>query len=247
MLIEQPQAIRTVFFDAGFTLLQPTLSTPEICHAVGRSLDLHIHIDDVKGRMQEAEGYFHHHQRLNRHTWASEQDILDFWTGYYMNLLRPFVEEHDEKRLYRLAHTITREYDKPSNWQPYNDVLPVLEALQAHKYTLGIISDWGSALNTILHTLRLSQYFDCVLISATTRHAKPSPMLYEEALARAHSIPEFSLHIGDTYVQDILGARSVGITPVLLDRHQKLHSHQVDCLVVTSLFELLDHLEVPHS
>lgn len=245
MLIEQPQAIRTIFFDAGYTLLYERFSTPEICQQVGRSLDLHIHIDAVKERMVEAEGFFLRHQRVNRHTWADEQDILDFWTNYYAHLLRPFVEEHDEKRLHELARTITLEYSKPNLWCMYEDVLPTLERLKAHKYTLGVISDWGIALGPILRYLNLTPYFDCVIISAAMRHAKPSPILYEGALQRANAIAEFALHIGDMYVQDVLGARSVGITPVLLDRHQRLQENQVDCLVVHSLFELLDLLEVP--
>ncbi|GHO44986.1 HAD family hydrolase [Ktedonospora formicarum] len=247
MLIEQPQAIRTVFFDAGYTLLTERLSTPELCQQVGQALNLHIHMDAVTARMVEAESYFLSHRSINRHTWANEQDIIDFWTGYYKNLLRPFVEEHDEERLHKLAYTITREYDNPACWQLYEDVLPTLDALKARKYTMGIISDWGMALGPILQHLQLTPYFDCVIISAAMRHAKPSPALYEGALQRANEIPEFALHIGDMYVQDVLGARSVGITPVLLDRHSRLQENQLDCLLVHSLFELLDLLEVPHA
>jgi hypothetical protein len=103
MPIAQPQAIRTIFFDVGFTLLHPYPSLPEICHHVCQQLHLHIHLDEVRDRMHIAEDYFLRQQRLNRHTWASEEAIKEFWIGYYMNLLRPFVEEHDEARLYQLS------------------------------------------------------------------------------------------------------------------------------------------------
>src|SRR5216684_4046126 len=194
MPFEQPQSIRTIFFDAGFTLLRPNPSTPEICQQVCQRLDLRIHLDAVKERMKEAQDYYLRHMRLHRHTWCNEQTIAEFWTGYYMNLLRPFIEEHDEPRLYRLAQSINEEFDKHTSWRLYPDVLPTLDALRSSgKYTLGVISDWGIGLGPILRRLNLTSYFDCLLISAVTRHAKPSPMLYELALQRANSIADYSL------------------------------------------------------
>jgi putative hydrolase of the HAD superfamily len=244
MPLEQPQAIRTVFFDAGFTLLQPNPSSAEICQRVCQQLGLHIHIDEFRKRMTEAEDYYYRQARLKRHTWASEQTISEFWIEYYMILLRPFVEEHDEPRLYELARQITREFDEHTSWQVYPDVFPVLETLKARSYTLGVISDWGIALGPILRRLHLTGYFDCLLISAATRHAKPSPALYELALQRANSIADYTIHIGDSYIHDVLGARAVGITPVLLDRHGRLEERDVDCSLVRSLYGLLELLEV---
>ena len=107
-MFEQPQSIRTVFFDAGFTLIRPYPSTPEICQQVCQRLNLHVHLDAVKERMTEAQDYYYRQMRLNRHTWGSEQAISEFWISYYMNLLRPFIEEHDEPRLYQLAQVINQ-------------------------------------------------------------------------------------------------------------------------------------------
>jgi len=245
MPFEQPQSIRTVFFDAGFTLIRPYPSTPEICQQVCQRLNLHIHLDAVKERMTEAQDYYYRQMRLNRHTWGSEQAISEFWIGYYMNLLRPFIEEHDEPRLYQLAQVINQEFDKHTSWEVYSDVFPTLEALRRHKYTLGVISDWGISLGPILRRLNLTPYFDCLLVSAVTRYAKPSPLLYEMALERANSIADYTLHIGDSYIHDVLGARAVGMTPVLLDRPGHLEESNVDCLLIHSLAELLDLLEAP--
>jgi FMN phosphatase YigB (HAD superfamily) len=41
-----------------------------------------------------------------------------------------------------------------------------------------------------------------------------------------------------------LGARAVGITPILLDRHRRLEENNVDCLLVHSLHDMLELLEV---
>ena len=244
MVLEQPQSIRTIFFDAGFTLLYPYPSTPEICQRICQQLNLHIHLDALEERMHEADDFFFRQSRQQRHLWASEETINAFWLDYYMNFLRPFVEEHDEPRLYELARRITREFDQHTSWQIFPDVFPTLEALKARKYILGVISDWGISLGRILHEHHLNQFFDYMLVSALTRHAKPSPALYEQALARANSIGDYTLHIGDSYIHDVLGARSVGITPILLDRSRHLQESNVDCILIHSLTDLLELLEI---
>jgi putative hydrolase of the HAD superfamily len=247
MPLQQPQAIRTVFFDAGFTLLHPNPSSAEICQKICQQLGLHIHIDDFNSSLEGANEYFFRQTRLKRHTWASEQTITEFWNEYYMDILRPLIKEHNEPLLYQLARRITKEFDEHTSWQVYPDVIPVLHTLKAQNYKLGVISDWGIALGPILRRHHLTRYFDCLLVSAVTRHAKPSPALYDLALQRANSIPDYTIHIGDSYILDVLGARSVGITPILLDRHNRLVEDNVDCLLIHSLYDLLELLEIPEQ
>lgn len=240
MQLEQPQAIRTIFFDAGYTLLHTYPSDVEIYQRVCARLGLHLHPEQLRYRVFEAEDFYWRHMRANRQTWASNAAIKEFWQLYFMNLLRPFVEERDEGRLGELAEALNYEYDSHTSWRLYPDVLPTLEALRTSgRYTLGVISDWGISLGPILQRLQLNTYFDHLLISALTGHAKPSPTLYETALVRANSIADYSVHIGDSYTLDVLGARAVGMTPILLDRRRQLKPEQVDCLLIHSLSELL--------
>lgn len=243
MLLEQPQSIRTIFFDAGFTLLHPNPSTAEICQRICRQLDLHIDLEKLQGRINEADDFFYSQTRQRRHLWASDEDINTFWIDYYTNFLRPFVQEHDEARLHQLARLITREFDQHTSWQAFPDVLSTLDALKARNYTLGVISDWGIGLGRILHKLHLNKYFDSLVVSAIVRQAKPSPSLYELALQRANSIGDYTLHVGDSYIHDVLGARSVGITPILLDRSLKIQESDVDCILIHSLTEVVDLLD----
>ncbi len=246
MYIEQPQAIRTIFFDVGFTLLHPYPSDLEICQQVCARLGLYLEQEILQTRLPDARSFYLRHARLNQHTWASETAIEELWITYYMNMLHPFMEGQDETLLHLMASMITREYNFHTSWQIYPDVIPTLHALQSsQRYTLGAISDWDSSLGTILQNLRLNRYFDCLLVSALTGHAKPSSILYETALARANSIADYTLHIGDSYTLDVLGARSVGMTPVLLDRDHSLKPHQVDCLLIHSLSEVPALLEIP--
>lgn len=245
MHLEQPQAIRTIFFDIGFTLLYSYPSDQEICRRVCARLGIHLHEQDLAKQWSVAEDFFIRHMRANRYVWANDATIREFWTMYYMKMLRPLMKDHSEHLLHELAHMITREYDAPTSWQMYPDVLPTLQMLRSSKkYTLGAISDWSNALGSILQRLKLNTYFDCLLISSVTGHSKPSTVLYETALERANTVADYTLHIGDSYPLDVLGARSAGMTPILLDRKHQIKQDQVDCLLIHSLSELLPLLEI---
>jgi FMN phosphatase YigB (HAD superfamily) len=45
--------------------------------------------------------------------------------------------------------------------------------------------------------------------------------------------------VGDVYEQDIVGARGVGMKPVLINRDG---AASYDCIVITDLSRVLDHL-----
>ena len=245
MNIEAPQAIRTIFFDAGFTLIRPSPSVIEVCQMVCRQNDLHLDNEALTQQLPAAEAYFFQAIKRNQRTWASENDITIFWTGYYRALLRPFIAEHNETLLERCVRAIIDEFDQHTSWELFPDVLPTLQALQGRGFTIGIISDWGANLIPIIGGLDIGRYFDCVTISAVTRYAKPEAALYDLALRRANAIPDYAIHIGDSYIHDVLGARSVGIAPILLDRPGRLRAEDVDCILIRDLREVLNLLELP--
>jgi FMN phosphatase YigB (HAD superfamily) len=57
-------------------------------------------------------------------------------------------------------------------------------------------------------------------------------------------VADYALHVGDSYVRDALGARAVGITPVLIDRMRMLQPEVVDCPLIYDLYELIDLLGI---
>ncbi|HLW00975.1 MAG TPA: HAD-IA family hydrolase [Ktedonobacterales bacterium] len=242
--LESPQAIRTIFFDAGFTLLRTSPSLVEICQDVCRREGVRLDIEQIAQQLPAAEAYFAKAIKSNGRTWASEEAIILFWDGYYKALLRPCIEGDNEALLERCAQEIIKTFDLHTSWELYPDVLPTLQGLQGRGFTLGIISDWGGSLASIIAGLDLPRYFDCLTISAVTRHAKPEPGLYELALRRAGGISDYAIHIGDSYILDVLGARAVGITPILIDRPGHLRAQEMDCLVIHDLREVLDLLDI---
>jgi putative hydrolase of the HAD superfamily len=56
-----------------------------------------------------------------------------------------------------------------------------------------------------------------VIDSTVVGAAKPDPRIFEIALERAGSTPGATVHVGDTLINDVAGARAAGITPIHFD------------------------------
>ncbi|MCC7354447.1 MAG: HAD-IA family hydrolase [Anaerolineae bacterium] len=121
-----------------------------------------------------------------------------------------------------LAEQIRRAWVRvstdPANYVLFPDVLPTLATLRERGYRLGIISNWSWELPDLVEGLGLSPYFEVVTVSARAGASKPHPAIFQQALARFGVPPENVLHVGDNPEADAEGARSIGITGVLLDR-----------------------------
>lgn len=79
--------------------------------------------------------------------------------------------------------------------------------------------------------------YTAIVCADHVRAYKPSRALFQKALEVSGCQPEEVLHIGDSYASDVLGARSVGIRPILLQR-KKGPVHR-DVTTIRSLSELL--------
>jgi putative hydrolase of the HAD superfamily len=243
--IRHPQAIRAVFFDAGYTLLAPHPSIGDIVLGACAERGLAVDAERIVAQMPIAERVLRRRASEQPWTWSDEAAIHKVWTEYYKVLLQPFLRDAPAEATEACVRAVVRAFDGAASYALYPDVVPVLEALRTQGLTLGIISDWGIGLGLILRHHDLVQYFDFAVISAAVRLAKPDPALFETALRRANTIPDYALHVGDAYLLDVLGARAAGITPVLLDRKHQHDEGNLDCLVVPDLYGVLDLLEVP--
>jgi putative hydrolase of the HAD superfamily len=239
-----PQAIRAIFFDVGFTLLAPHPSVMKIVQEACLRQGIDIDVACLRAQQKHAEEYLRSSAKAQPWTWSDETAISEIWTNYFTAMLTPCLADQPE-RLEACVQEAVRAFDDAGNYALYPDVLPCLRALHERGLTLGVISDWGVSLSLILRHYDLIAFFDFAVISAQARRAKPDPQLFQTALERADAIPDYTIHIGDSYVLDVLGARSVGITPILLDRRQAHDPAQMDCLVATTLYDVLDWLRIP--
>jgi len=102
----------------------------------------------------------------------------------------------------------------------YDDVVPTLERFRDEGFKLAIVSNWDTPLDPLTERLGIADYFDAIIAShdVRVRSEKPDPHIFNYALAAVGVSAEEVVHVGDTYEADIVGAKGVGIRPILLDR-----------------------------
>jgi FMN phosphatase YigB (HAD superfamily) len=121
------------------------------------------------------------------------------------------------------------------------DVFPTLAALRARGLKLTVVSNANGKLRVLFERLLLDGCVDCVLDSHDEGIEKPDPRFFEIALARSGARRETTIHVGDIYQIDIVGARAAGLRGVLLDA-AGLYP-EADCPRVRSLGELVTGIE----
>jgi HAD superfamily hydrolase (TIGR01549 family) len=122
-------------------------------------------------------------------------------------------------------------------YRPFPDVLPALHSLREQGKTLAVVSNWDPALPSLLAEVGLAKFFAFILPSAEVGVEKPNERIFKLALQRLGLEPQEVVYIGDSYEADVVGARAVGITPILLDRTGKTRYQDVVC--ISSLVELV--------
>jgi putative hydrolase of the HAD superfamily len=126
----------------------------------------------------------------------------------------------------------------------YPDALATLPALRARGLTLVVVSNWDASLPAVLSAAGLAEMLDGVLTSAAVGASKPRAAVFEAALALAGVEPDRAVHVGDSLECDVLGARAVGVAPVLLSRADGSSvdadaARQAGVPVIASLTDLL--------
>jgi putative hydrolase of the HAD superfamily len=70
-----------------------------------------------------------------------------------------------------------------------------------------------------LREVGLRDLFAGVVDSAVVGVEKPDPRIFAHALAASGRAPERTMHVGDFYAIDVVGARRAGLHAALLDPH----------------------------
>ena len=103
-------------------------------------------------------------------------------------------------------------------FRPFPEVPAALATLRERGIRLVVASNWDASLAQTLDGLGLLELVDGVVTSAQCGVAKPGRRLFEEALRAAGAHAQEAVHVGDSVAEDVAGARSAGIEPVLIVR-----------------------------
>ncbi|MEG0166072.1 HAD family hydrolase [Anaerorhabdus sp.] len=123
-----------------------------------------------------------------------------------------------------------------------DDALYVLSELKK-TYKIGIITNGPSDGQTKkIETVGLLPYLDCLVVSGTYGINKPDSLLFMEAFKMVNVKPEEAVYVGDTFSNDIFGARRVGCLPVWITNSKAVYCDK-EILKIDQLSELIELLK----
>ena len=217
---------RLLCLDAGFTLLTPRRTLADALSGVLADDGHPVTEDEMRAAWEEADRWFwDEYHRPGNDTWSDDARIEDYWRQYHSVMLgRLGVEARRE-----VLDRILASQFAADSWEPYPDVAPMLAAVrEIGDVRIGVVSDWGSNLRSILSELELDRYLDFVLPSGAVGVAKPNPAFYRLALSEGGVEPGEALMVGDSYRADVRGAWGAGMDAIWLDRHDGINITPVD-------------------
>ena len=109
-------------------------------------------------------------------------------------------------------------FETATPWQVYPDTVRSLTRWRAKGIELGVISNFDSRLPKVLDVLGLSPYFETVTLSTEVGAAKPAAKIFQIALAKHSCAANQAWHIGDSEAEDYAGAKTVGLSAILVAR-----------------------------
>ena len=114
------------------------------------------------------------------------------------------------------ATDMVREWERHENFSLYEDALPVLDELRQHNLKIGLISNGQRDLDEFAahHDLDV----DAIVGSKAHGRVKPHASIFFAALQALDVAPDEVAMVGDSYEDDIEGARALGIRAILVDR-----------------------------
>jgi putative hydrolase of the HAD superfamily len=225
---EYKTGLRTIFLDAGGVLVFPNWDR------ISDALRTHG-VDVDPAALAAAEP--HAKRELDRTSVRATNDEQRGWLYFEMILERAGVPLSSATAA---ALAELHRYHQELNLWDYMpaDVLPSLRALRALDLQLVIVSNANGTVAKLAERLGLTECVGCVLDSQVEKVEKPDPRFFEIALQRSGALADTTIHVGDLYQVDVVGARAAGITPVLLDAADLYP--EADCVRVRSLPQLVE-------
>jgi HAD superfamily hydrolase (TIGR01549 family) len=162
-----------------------------------------------------------------------------YWTGLAERLFRRLNVRAPARAAADHAHALWQLLG-PASFYVYPDVPDTLRELKAAGYPLAVVSNWQCGLSHYCAELGIRDAFDHVVVSAEFGCEKPDARIFREACSLLGKPPDRVLHIGDTFTDDVEGARAAGLHAVLLCRQDQ--PDDVDVACISSLNDIADVL-----
>jgi HAD superfamily hydrolase (TIGR01549 family) len=233
--------IKAVFFDLGGTLL--VMRRDRILQKVLKDERHEAGLKAIRTSYGEMEPIWLDY--YSKHS-ATGKDATEAYRRLDVMVLERLKISGSVEEAERLSWLVRERWEKIGKSIPpklYPDAKPVLSKLSRLGIKLALVSNAPPDTSKTVDELGLPQYIKNVVISGIVGYSKPNPEIFRIALSQASVKPGETIHVGDVYASDVVGARNAGIKGVLLDRDKV--STEKDCPTIYSLPEILPMLDGP--
>lgn len=168
----------------------------------------------------------------------------DVFAAYVDLVLRRALSLADDARSALASALVPRIRFPGRSLELWSAVIPgvpeALARLRAAGYRLVVVSNADGTVEEGLTRAGLRPYLHAVVDSHVVGFEKPDPRIFDHALSLFGSDPTRTLHVGDMYAADVVGARAAGLHALLLDPHGDWG--EVDCPLTESVPSLASRL-----
>ncbi len=225
-----------VFFDAGNTLIYADPPVGEAYVRPLRKRGIEACARDLEVRFRDAWTTLRRQRECESPPYGStDAEARQWWRRVVRMTFKPY-DVTDEVDL--IFEELWAHFASPGAWRVYPDAVPALSALKERGLAVGLISNWDSRLPLLLDSLGIWQLLDVAVISFQIGIEKPDPRIFLHALAKGSVPAERAVHVGDSYGEDVLGARAAGMGALWLRRARRTPSEGTDPMAVGSLAEI---------
>jgi len=226
--------LKTVFLDAGNTLV-----SMDLAWLIEELTRYGVLCEVQELRRAEAAARPMLSSELERLKSTENQGTSLFYMRSILKGLKS-TSSMSDKELDHIIEDLYKTLRAPGMIQRlWSNILPgvkeALESLQGRGLKLVVVSNSDGTVEDILMKVDLRQYFFKVVDSHLAGFEKPDPRLFYHSLKLSNAEPETTIHIGDLYHVDVIGARSAGLHAGLLDPFGDWHD--VDCPRFVDLLE----------
>ena len=235
--------IKAVFFDWFNTLARYEPPREVLQSQALQGFGIHIPPDKIMPALLIADKEFFKENTISPIRKRSPEEQAKLYTRYQaMILTEAGVDVSHEPDMVTKIMKKVRELAKGMHFVLFDDVLSTMQSLKEQSLILGLLTNLDRDVDSICRGLGLEPYFDFIVTSGQVDADKPQPPIFLAALEKAGVDASQAIHIGDQYIIDVVGARGVGINPILLDRYNS-SPEITDCPRITSLTELTAYLQ----
>jgi len=231
---------KAVFFDWFNTLARYEPPREELHSQALREFGIEVSPEEILPGVLEADNYFFEENANSPVEKREPGERAEVYARYQQIILARAGVKADQELSAEVMKKVG-ELFKGTNWALFDDVLPTLRILKQQNISLGLLTNLAKDMSLVCRKLGLEPYLDFVITPEEAGVDKPNPGIFQSALQRAGIKASAAIHVGDQYKIDVVGARGVGINPILIDRYD-LYPGLSDCPGIRNLTELTKYL-----